>query len=80
MPLTVKTVNDNKQHPLLKEYFFWQKKAGFPKKIPSNFFRKIGKNYTPERYLANFIWFFQFEMSFQEKERERVRETLRIVK
>lgn len=81
--MSQKPVNGNTPPHGYKEYIALQKKMTGGRTMMAPGYLKTPFN-TRQRYLENMIWFFKFELSFSEKEREHrrnlIRSKLRVVK
>lgn len=74
----IAVANDNKPHPLLVEFYFWQSKVQPNKDKPNFLFKSPFKEW--DQKISNFIWFYKFEYGYHEKSRQLLKEQLRIVK
>ena len=71
-------VNDNTEHPLLKDFYIWQFKADGERRYPKCLLHC--KFRSRERHLANLIWFYQFDINNKKQHREEVKSKLKVIK
>ncbi len=77
LPFPTRHANQNVEHEMFKEFYVWQKKIQWERKIPRDYFKTSFAN--RHQMLANFIWFFKFEYDFAQKSAEIRRKEMRSV-